>query len=339
MLQCFIHFIQEYLQYAHGVRSGLEAAGRRMRPVMTIPLRGPAGLFKSIEEHQLCWGLLDYCNANAHFCPIDVITFHRKGNNTSLDILTETIDLLKIFHDKYPNLENMSFANTEADIISGWSKSLKSNADVHYAHALMSIVLQHWNAYVEGSLNGLDSISHDNSFLSYHPFEFEQRTLLARFAMNESHPKSVRFIQKPVYASMGMLSALAKTATKLYYQQNVSYVLSLGEKYAAVLLLSTENTQADEINIELHQKWNHVKNVTFGYLAEFLEQSRTNPYSVWVKYNRPAYPNETVLSGMLHAQVYPSTKYYSLNHWTVIRLDCRFNRDRMYSKAQENRRK
>lgn len=294
---------EEYLQYVYGVQSGLQAAARRMRPVMKIPLRGPAGLFKSVQKHQLCWGLLDYCNATSNFCPIDVITFHRKGNNTSIDILAETMVLLKIFRDKYPNLKDMSFANTEADIISGWSKALKSNADVHYAHALISVVLQHWNAYVGGSLNGLDSISHDNSFLSYHPFEFEQRTLLARFAMNESHPKSVRFIQKPVYASLGMLSALIKTATKVYSKQNVSYVLSLGEKYAAALLLSTEDTQADEIVIELHKKWNHVENVTFGYLAEFLEPNRTNPYSVWIKYNRPAYPNETVLSEMIHAQV------------------------------------
>lgn len=42
---------------------------------------------------------------------------------------------------------------------------------------------------------------------------------------------------------------------------------------------------------------------TFGYFAEYLDQKRTNPYAVWLKYNRPAYPNETIVDEMLHAQV------------------------------------
>lgn len=281
----------------------MDAAARRMRPVTRIPLRGPAGLFKSIEKHQLCWGLLDYCNANIQFCPIDVITFHRKGVNNSDDILNETIELVTMLHEYYPNLKCTPFANTEADPTVGWSKSLTSNADIHYAHTLIEIVLQHWTAFVNQAINGIDSISHDNSFLSYHPFEFEQRTLLARFVMNETQPKSVRFIQKPVYASFGMLSALARTATEMYNKNNVNYVLSLGEQYAAVLLLSTENSQIDEIVISLPMKWNTVAGATFGYFAEYLEQNRTNPYDVWMKHNRTAYPNDVLFDKMLHAQV------------------------------------
>lgn len=247
---------QEYLEYVHGVRSGLEAAARRMRPVTKIPLRGPAGLFKSRENHHLCWGLLDHCNANASLCPIDVITFHRKGESHGpSDILAETIELLNTFNVNYPNLRNFPFANTEADPTSGWSKNVTSYADVHYAHMLVSIVLQHWNAYLRRTLNRLDSISHDNSFLSYHPFEFEQRTILARFAMNETHPQSVSFIQKPVYAAFGMLAALAGMATEMDTKKNVSYILSLGERYAAVLLLSTEDSRIGKIEIKLNTKW------------------------------------------------------------------------------------
>ncbi|XP_055313832.1 alpha-L-iduronidase [Sitodiplosis mosellana] len=289
----------EYLDYAHGVASGLEAASRRMNPVSKIPLRGPAGLFKSFEKHQLCYGLLAHCSANESLCPIDIITFHRKGINSPNDILIETIKLLELFRTKYPNLVHMPFANTEADPTSGWSKNVTSYADVHYAHMLVSIVLQHWNSFIKGPLKQLDSISHDNSFLSYHPFEFEQRTMLARFVMNNT--KAVHFIQKPVYAALGMLSSLANTATPMEIKSNVSYVLSLGDLYAAVLLSSTKHNQEDHIEIKFDD-WHSLSDINFAYFAEFLDQSRTNPFAVWTKYNRPAYPNETVLTEMMHAQ-------------------------------------
>lgn len=88
---------------------------------------------------------------------------------------------------------------TCADPTSGWSKNVSSYADVHYAHTLISIVFEHWGALSNGKLARLESISHDNAFLSYHPYEFEQRTMLARFSMNDTIPWTFQFIQKPVY--------------------------------------------------------------------------------------------------------------------------------------------
>lgn len=286
----------------YGVRSGLDAAARNLMSATRIPLRGPAGLFKSAEIHRKCWGLLNDCNANISRCPIDVITFHRKGVNSSDDILTETVDLLMEFHSSYPNLSEIPFANSEADPTSGWSKNNTLYADVHYANMLISIVFQHWNAYLMGLLRQFESISHDNSFLSYHPFEFSQRTLLARFVMNDTHPKSVKFIQKPVYAALGMLSALARTATEFYTHRSVNYVLSLDKQYAAVLLISTEQNHFI-VNITMNMKWNCT---AFAYFAEFIDQEQTNPYSIWLKYNKPSYPNDTVLFEMQLAQVFIS---------------------------------
>lgn len=295
----FKYFFLEYLEYSHGIKSGLEAAARRMNPIEKISLRGPAGLFKLNGKHKICFGLLDHCNSNISNCPIDIITFHRKGNNSSIDILVETEHLLQEFREKYPNLD-LPYANTEADPSSGWSTNVTSYADVHYAHTIVSIVLQHWNAFLKGSLKNLDSISHDNSFLSYHPFEFEQRTMLSRFIMNETQSKPTYFIQKPVYAALGMLSSLANFATEMQTRKNISYIISIGNLYAAVLLLSNEdNNQRIKINLN----WKFSTNSSFGYFAEFLDQKRTNPYSVWTHYNRPAYPNDTVLNEMLHAQV------------------------------------
>lgn len=290
------------MDYATGVADGLRAAARRTNPVVRFELRGPAGLFKSIEKHEFCWGLLNYCNLNLTQCPIDVITFHRKGIDSANDILINSIGLLDTFDKIYPNLKQLPYANSEADPSAGWSRNLTTNANVHYAHTLIKIVFQHWNGIFDGQLKNLESISHDNSFLSYHPFEFEQRTLLARFSMNETKPKTVQFIQKPVYAALGLLSSLASHSSRVYNEQNVSYVLSLSQSYAAVLLLSTENSMKTlRINIS---NWNMNQDVLkYAYFAEYLHINRTDPYSIWMKYNRPAYPNETIWNEMLHAQV------------------------------------
>lgn len=51
-------------------------------------------------------------------------------------------------------------------------------------------------------------LSNDNAFLSYFPNQFLQRTLLARFQVNNTSPKYVEFIKKPVYTIFGLLSQL-----------------------------------------------------------------------------------------------------------------------------------
>lgn len=121
--------------------------------------------------------------------------------------------------------------------------------------------------------------------------------------MNKTQSKTVYFIQKPVYAALGMLSSLTNIASKMKTRKNLSYICSIGELYAAVVLISTEQSRIDyRLEIKLNN-WPMASNVSFGYFAEFLDQKRTNPYSVWRKYNRSSYPNDTVLDEMIHAQV------------------------------------
>lgn len=293
------------MEYVIGVSEGLKAAARRTKPIIEFELRGPAGLFKSIDKHHLCWGLLEYCNSNISQCPMNVITFHRKGVSTSSDIVVNTEDLIYEIHKTYPNLKQHPYANTECDPSSGWSKNLSSNADVSYANSLTSIVFDHWNALYKNRLPHLESISHDNSFLSYHPYEFEQRTLLARFVMNNTNPKTINFIQKPVYGALGLLGSLAEYATEITTEKNVSYIITLSRNYAAVLLLSKENYQMDEIEFtfKLSRYWMNATCAKFAYFAEYLNQNRTDPYAIWMQYNRPSYPNDTVIADMQHAQV------------------------------------
>lgn len=51
-------------------------------------------------------------------------------------------------------------------------------------------------------------LSNDNAFLSYHPHPFTQRTLTARFQVNNTEPPHVQLITKPVLAVMGLLALL-----------------------------------------------------------------------------------------------------------------------------------
>lgn len=301
IVDCFSFCISytDYLDYVAGVSEGLEAAARSSADsVIHFQVHGPAGLFKSFGKHPLCWGLLEKCNLNITQCPINVLTFHRKG----FDIVTDTDRLITDIHSIYPNLTNMPYANTECDPFAGWSRVHSTNANVFYAHTLATIVLDHWNAIYSKRLQNLQYISHDNSFLSYHPFEFEQRTLLARFAINNTVPRTLHFIQKPVYAALGLLASLADYATHENVAHNIRYLITKNRDYVAALLLSEDGFRVTAMKIRFTDLPN-ANRMKFAYFAEYLHQNQTDPYAVWMKYGRPSYPNATVLAGMHQAQV------------------------------------
>lgn len=75
-------------------------------------LGGPAGLFKDPSKHTLCWGLLSYCNKiGRRNCPIQYITFHKKGDGTTEEVLNKTLQLVNLFKTNYSNMSSMSIAN------------------------------------------------------------------------------------------------------------------------------------------------------------------------------------------------------------------------------------
>lgn len=74
-------------------------------------LRGPAGLFKTKDNHPLCWGILSECNKNVSICPIDIITFHRKGLGQAEEVLDGAIELLSDIFNKFPSLNQMQYSN------------------------------------------------------------------------------------------------------------------------------------------------------------------------------------------------------------------------------------
>lgn len=294
----------------HGIKRGLEAANREY-PEHSLKLRGPAGLFKDPQKHPFCWGVLEYCNNNTKACPIDIVTFHRKGNgNEASEILEGSLDLIKEFSTRFPNLSHMKLSNTEADPIKKWSEPRDFQADTRYAAILTETILQHWQAIFDGRLGNLESISHDNAFLNFYPHVFTQRTLLARFQMNNTTPKHVQYIQKPVFNALGLASNLGGYATEVKTINNNTTFIVSGNKnqsekfYASILLASHVNlkilrnkTKNYEINVA-----NLPKRDDLFYIVEGIDNKRTNPARIYEAFNKPPFPEYRILREMRKAQ-------------------------------------
>lgn len=69
---------------------------------------------------------------------------------------------------------------SEADPLTGWSKSEHWRADVRYGAMVAAVIAAHQHVMVKQHGLPLQLLSNDNAFLNYHPYYFTQRTLLAR---------------------------------------------------------------------------------------------------------------------------------------------------------------
>ncbi|KAH8276397.1 hypothetical protein KR018_000286 [Drosophila ironensis] len=312
---------QSYLDYVQAVRRGLSKAGnlepqegKHQLPTYRA-LRGPAGLFKTRQNHPLCWKLLEECNRKVRYCPIDIITFHRKGlEGTATEIVNGSLSLMAQIYEEYPNLTTLPVANDEADPVAGWSTPREFQADVRYGVTLISTVMQHWHAQLaDGPLHRLESISHDNAFLSYHPHEFTQRTLLAHFRMNETDPPHSQFVQKPVYAALGMLAKLGSRAADMelvnmdtthsvQVLRSVSGGLGGSGQYMATIFLSPE--EAGPQLTAFHHKYTLNMSIAneSAFITELLVPQATDPYHLWQRAGSPAFPNATLREAMRRVQ-------------------------------------
>lgn len=222
---------------------------------------------------------------------------------------------------------------SEADPVAGWSTSRDFQADVRYGITLISTVMQFWHAKLAGGpLSRLESISHDNAFLSYHPHEFTQRTLLAHFRMNETKPPHSQLVQKPVYAALGMLAKLGTRAadvemvnmdTKHSVQvlRTVSGGLGGPGQYMATIFLSPE--EAGPKMTAFHHKYTLNMSIAneSAFVTELLVPKETDPYYIWQQAGSPAYPNATLREAMRRAQaprLYKTGPIWQYNSELVI---------------------
>ena len=295
----------------NGLNSGLRAAERNFALDKILRLRGPAGLFKDKKKHPFCWSVLEECNLNPKKCPIDVITFHRKGNGGKAEeVVKGSQELVNELFNDYKNLTSLQYSNTEADPIKKWSEPRTFHADVRYAAILTETVMQHWQAIFNGSMKNLESISHDNSFLNYYPNVFTQRTLLARFQMNITTPKHLQFIQKPVYSALGLLGNFAQYAGEMkeFAEKNISILISTnggkGSFYSCIII--TSNIDAGNFIEKSENLEFIISNVphdeNLSYFVEVIDNKRTNPSLVYENFESPSFPDVNLFKAMRAAE-------------------------------------
>ncbi|PSN39547.1 Alpha-L-iduronidase [Blattella germanica] len=260
--------------------------------------RGPAGLFKAPEKHPLCWGLLEYCS-NSTTCPLDFISFHKKGGGSSKAILEQDLELALNISRRYPTLQGISLVNDEADPLTGWSKAEPWRADVRYAAMVASVIISHQQVMVGKYGLPLELLSNDNAFLNYHPFYFNQRTLLARFQMNNTNPSHIQFFKKPVYTMMSLLSLLGTQELNVTildpdsrFQSLASTEYIYGAWSNTVLLVFSNDTIAgpDDI-LSVTLKMLNLRKI-YRYVLYLMDNSVTNPENVWVKAGSPVFPTK-----------------------------------------------
>lgn len=81
--------------------------------------------------------------------------------------------------------------------------------------AVLQVITQHQNLLISKANNTINYtlLSNDNAFLSYYPHYFTQRTLTARFQMNNTKPPHIQMVRKPVLTVMGLLALLGTVIT------------------------------------------------------------------------------------------------------------------------------
>ncbi|XP_075151894.1 alpha-L-iduronidase [Haematobia irritans] len=305
--------ISGYLGYAEALHRGIQRATIRPKNDLHISLRGPAGLFKEQTHHPLCWGILRQCNNNIKECPFEVLTFHKKGNGSAAIIIDESKFLVSKIFEMFPQLRKMPFSNDEADPTSGWSIPREFHEDVRYAIILVGIIARYWNAKLNNDIfSNMETISHDNAFLSFHPYEFSQRTLLAHFRMNNTTPPHSQFIQKPVYAALGILTRMGELASDLMeiktsHGLKLNILKSTSAKgkplYKSWLLFPVkEGGSYIHHSIRIPSFIHLCDKDIVVLIAEVIDQNKTNPTLVWRQFGSPAFPNSTVREEMRRRQ-------------------------------------
>ncbi|XP_054164802.1 alpha-L-iduronidase-like [Oppia nitens] len=149
---------------------------------------------------------------------LDYLSLHEKGSKGQSSYTDYLED--KALNDisyYFNTLKNIPFVNNEGDPEVGWNRNRTWRADNRYAATIVQSVARHIYGY--NYTNKLSQFAFDNAFLSYYPYQFTQRTLLARFQINNTKPHFTQFIKKPALSVMGLLSKLGDHL--LHFKSNV----------------------------------------------------------------------------------------------------------------------
>ncbi|XP_051822257.1 alpha-L-iduronidase isoform X1 [Antechinus flavipes] len=302
--------IQGFLNYYDACSEGLREASSRLK------FGGPGDSFHPFPKSPICWNLLSHCYNGTNFFTgekgvrLDYISLHRKGGGSSLYILEQEKEVVQQIQSLFPNFSHVPIYNDEADPLVGWSQPQIWRADVTYASMVVKVIAQHQTLLSEpnNTLN-YTLLSNDNAFLSYHPHHFTQRTLTARFQMNNTEPPHVHLVRKPVLTAMGLLALLG--GTQLWTEARCEGLLvdsnhtlgvlatshwpeepsSLDSWQATVLVYASDDNQTSANLSTVTIQLNNVPPATdLVYMTYYMDNNLTNPYLEWKKLGSPVFP-------------------------------------------------
>ncbi|KAM9393941.1 alpha-L-iduronidase [Pholidichthys leucotaenia] len=301
--------VQGFLNYYDACSEGLQAASHLLR------FGGPGDSCHSPPHSPYCWAMLQHCyNGTNYFTGesgvrLDYIALHKKGGGYSLPILQQEIQTVGEIQERFPRFRTLPVFNDEADPLVGWSRPQEWRADVTYAAMVVKIISQHQDLLLANTNSTINYtlLSNDNAFLSYHPHPFTQRTLTARFQVNNTQPPHVQLIRKPVLTVMGLLALLGETQILAQvlnssgsHNSTMGVLASSHEPeihggadswQAAVLIYNSDDnrtsTDADEVSIQLKGLPARKGLMCVTY---YLDNNSTNPYHMWQSMGRPDYP-------------------------------------------------
>lgn len=302
--------VQGFLNYYDACSEGLRAASPLLK------FGGPGDSCHTPPHSPYCWAMLQHCYNGTNFFTgekgvrLDYIALHKKGGGHTFPILQQEIQTVGEIHERFPQFRNLPIYNDEADPLVGWSKPQEWRADVTYAAMVIKVIKQHQDLLLSNPNNSINYtlLSNDNAFLSYHPHQFTQRTLTARFQVNNTQPPHVQMIRKPVLTVMGLLALLGDTLVQ-------SQVLSVSEMtegstlgaiasahkpavpwssdswQSSVLLYNSDDNQtyttADDVTVTLRSL---PKLKGLVYATYYMDNNSTNPYRLWQIMGRPDFP-------------------------------------------------
>uniref|UniRef100_A0A3Q3WW67 Uncharacterized protein n=1 Tax=Mola mola TaxID=94237 RepID=A0A3Q3WW67_MOLML len=272
--------VQGFLNYYDACSEGLRAASRLLR------FGGPGDSCHSPPHSPYCWALLQHCYNGTNFFTgetgvrMDYIALHKKGGGASLPILQQEVQTVGEIQERFPRFRHLPVYNDEADPLVGWSRPQEWRADVTYAAMVVKVIEQHQNLLLldPNSTINYTLLSNDNAFLSYHPHPFTQRTLTARFQVNNTRPPHVQLIRKPVLAVMGLLGLLGND------------------------LLAANSARAARFRCTLRASPGSVGSAGLAYVTYRLDNLVSNPYLLWQQMSRPDFPTAQQLRRLRSAQ-------------------------------------
>ncbi|XP_063314791.1 alpha-L-iduronidase isoform X2 [Pelobates fuscus] len=278
---------------------------------------GPGDSCRSPPKSPICWGLLAHCfNGTNYFTQetgvrLDYIALHKKGGGSSFHILEQEIDTVNEIQERFPQFKSVPIYNDEADPLVGWSTPQPWRGDVTYAAMVVKVIDQHqdfllWN---DSRSFNYTLLSNDNGFMNYYPHNFTQRTLTARFQMNNTKPSHVQMVRKPVLTVMGLLALLGdvsiftdvvKEGEKTSNNHIIGVMASTRDpkkskksdswQSSILLYASDDNRTSSDIHYVTVNFTNFPKSKDPVYVTYYIDNNLTNPYLAWQKTGGPDFP-------------------------------------------------